>query len=446
MNSSLYTFGGSGTYARSNILYQIDMGAANVPALTEMSVAGALPLARDLHSMTNVGQVLYVAGGVSSGVFLSDTWILDLNEKQPAWVKGPVLPYGALYGHAAAALDNTIWSFGGRRNEAVLTSDLITMKTAAPALSWGTQSYATASAPAARWKHGMVARDDIDELYLFGGEGLQGILYNDLWVLHTRRKTLEWQQVQTVGDISARRSFGMAAIGTKLYVAFGMTSDGQAVNDLWAIDISNTATSSSSPTWVRMIMDGADDAPAQRHSLTMAAYKGTLLVIGGQHPVSGALSSVLQADVCSPLSCPQGQTMSCGLGARNRGVCSECLEGRMCCHQAPYTPVVSSDDGICTGMIDKIMVRGCARSQQELSDKVARARLDRLYEDTMCNNTVESICQSFGGAGAKELPLLCSKVKFIRLCAVCTGTNPYILPTNHNCTKLCQIFVDCFTA
>jgi hypothetical protein len=211
----------------------------------------------------------------------------------------------------------------------------------------------------------------------------------------------------------------MAAIGSKLYVAFGLAGNlesSQASNDLWAIDVSTVAATNSS-TWVRTIVDGADNAPAQRHSLAMVAYRGTLMAIGGQHLIAGALDHVWQVDVCSPRSCPQGQSMPCAMNATDRGVCTECPEGRFCCHEAPYNLGAdgaedgsSSASGVCGNVVDRIMIRGCARSRKELSDKISRSRLDEVFRSTTCNQTVADMCQSVGGFGAKDQPLLCSKV------------------------------------
>jgi hypothetical protein len=407
INSSVYVFGGRTDTGRSNVLYVLDMESAGLPVFSRASVAGSLPPAREMHAMAAGKTVLYVSGGSGRGVILSDTWMLDARAQPPAWVQGPSLATGPIHGHAMAAVrDAQLWCFGGRDSGSGLSSELMFLNMTSKSPVWEIKAVSSHAVPPARWKHAMVSVSNSDQLYVFGGEGPDGAAYRDLWLLRTELRPLTWTLMSVGGEISARKSFGMAAIGPKIYVSFGLDTRDQTNQDLWEVDVGVADAS-----WIRVATNDTDQAPTHRHSHAMVAFRGTLVSIGGEHAVEGLLDHVWQMDVCSPVACANGKVMVCDLNATNRGSCSGCFQQSSCCREAQYE-VSGGSGGVCAGISSVISIRSCAKSDDDIIDKLAEKKqlLDDVLGDVSCRETVDSMCKSVGAAAAKDKPLLCSRV------------------------------------
>ncbi|KAL4418744.1 hypothetical protein ABPG77_006417 [Micractinium sp. CCAP 211/92] len=150
----------------------------------ELPGVGDVPEARSSHSLTAVGDVLYVWGGehaprVPIG---SDMYAYDLRERAWRKLQTSGTPPCLRNAHAAAAVGDHIYVFGGRSGIDIgegSLKDLHRFDTASR--SWSEVQLAAGSpVPPARSYHAMAATGG--KLYLFGGcgTGSTGRL-NDLW-------------------------------------------------------------------------------------------------------------------------------------------------------------------------------------------------------------------------------------------------------------------------
>ena len=124
-------------------------------------------------------------------------------------------------------------------------------------------------APGPRYGHTATVVDY--KIYIFGGRGPSGLLYNDLWCLDV--ETWKWTLMpSTTAPPLARAGHSAAAVGNKL--AFFGGWDGSAVfNDLWVYDIAGR-------TWLKPKVRGMLPRPRHGHSMVLTPA-GRLIVFGG---------------------------------------------------------------------------------------------------------------------------------------------------------------------
>lgn len=118
-------------------------------------------------------------------------------------------------------------------------------------------------------------------LVVFGGtassEGGSFTYFDDVWALDTDTATsplLNWTSVSATGSSKPSARYGHAAtvVGTRVYVFGGRGERGAVFNDLWALDVNTWA-------WSRLPSSSAPPSPRFGHSLT--AVGGRLVVFGG---------------------------------------------------------------------------------------------------------------------------------------------------------------------
>ncbi|KAL4430939.1 hypothetical protein ABPG75_006195 [Micractinium tetrahymenae] len=202
----------------------------------ELPAIGDVPDARSSHSITAVGDVLYLWGGEHAPRVPIGTDVHAYDLKERAWrkLKTTGTPPSLRIAHAAAALGQHIYIFGGRSGIDIgegSLSDLHRFDTAASA--WSEVALAPGSpAPPARSYHAMAAAGG--KLYLFGGcgAGSAGRL-NDLWEFDPA--SLAWRQLPSSDAIKGRGGPGFAATPGALFVVAGFT--GQEANDVHRFDL-----------------------------------------------------------------------------------------------------------------------------------------------------------------------------------------------------------------
>lgn len=140
---------------------------------------------------------------------------------------------------AMAVLDDYVYLFGGRMGQ-VASSDLWVYsaskgkKLRGIVMQRPRAQYSTADEwPAGRiYSNAAVTEDRY--LYVFGGSGDWGALFNELWVFDT--VTHRWKEVEATGDPpQARWTQSVTAVGKRLFVFGGWTHDAN-FNDLHIFD------------------------------------------------------------------------------------------------------------------------------------------------------------------------------------------------------------------
>ena len=123
--------------------------------------------------------------------------------------------------------------------------------------------------PGARYGHCAVVIDY--KVYIFGGRGPRGLLYNDLWCLDV--ETWSWTLLpSTTAPPLARFGHAGVAVGGKFAVWGGW--DGKSMyNDLWVYDVAGRQ-------WLKPKITGS--APPARHGHSMVlSPAGHIIIFGG---------------------------------------------------------------------------------------------------------------------------------------------------------------------
>jgi hypothetical protein len=204
------------------------LGAPSPPVLTwsRPPSQGAAPCGRGGHSATQVGNLCVIFGGTfyDAGKFqyLGDVWALDVETLR--WHK--------------------------------------------PTLGGG----ARAAAPGPRYGHSCVLVDW--KLFVFGGKGDNGLLYNDLWCLDV--ETWTWELMPTTSSPpSPRMGHASAAVDGKLVVLFGWDGQRAAYSDVWVYDRALF-------NWSRPRVQGAAPPARSGAACVYDEPNARLVVFGGQ--------------------------------------------------------------------------------------------------------------------------------------------------------------------
>jgi hypothetical protein len=170
---------------RTSMAKEITGSATRVVKWVRPPTYGAPPPARGGHTGVMVGNLFVVFGGTyykgdSKFAYLNDTWALDIDTMKWHNPKCAGRSPGARYGHAAVVIDF--------------------------------------------------------KMYVFGGKGDGGILYNDLWCLDVERWTWEMIPSSTAAPPSARFGHSMISVGDKIAL-FGGWDGRTANNEFWLFDL-----------------------------------------------------------------------------------------------------------------------------------------------------------------------------------------------------------------
>jgi len=243
-----------------------------VPLLPGLSwsrpvMTGVAPKARGGHAAALVGNLLIVVGGHYYGgdsasprralvgfrgftrrprsadtfVYLDDVWAIDVDTMtwhNPACAGGGP---SARYGHTASVIEYkyALW---------------LSLPLVAQALSL----------PCPRLAYSL-------RLYVFGGRGPKGALYNDLWCLDVERWT--WERMSsTTAAPTGRFGHSQLTIGSKI-VYFGGWDGSHAFNDLWVYD-------TEAFSWLKPRVGGTPPRARFNH-ISELSPDGRIIVFGG---------------------------------------------------------------------------------------------------------------------------------------------------------------------
>eukprot|EP00884_Botryococcus_braunii_P016719 jgi/Botrbrau1/3730/Bobra.0363s0015.1 len=191
---------------------------------------------RSSHSLTSVGDVLYLTGGenVPRVPIGTEMYKLDLNAQD--WQKLQVFgdAPSPRVAHGAAALGRIIYIFGGRSGidmgEGAL-DDFFSFDTSTR--TWA--RIVTEAGPPARSYHAMATDTRTGKVYVFGGcgAGSSGRL-NDLWEFDPAAAT--WTRLPSCAEIKGRGGAGVAvdANAAQLFVVGGFA--GHELGDVYRFD------------------------------------------------------------------------------------------------------------------------------------------------------------------------------------------------------------------
>lgn len=232
---------------RSHI--QVGMGAENSIWTSELGhdewtplpVSGPRPSARYKHAAVAVDQKLYVSGGSRNGRYLSDMHILDLQTL--SWSSPPLTLepnakteslqeiFPATSGHSMIKWTKKLLIVGGHSKNA---SDTVTVLFIdLESLQCGVLE-TSGNVPAARGGQSVSLVGS--RLIMFGGEGKQRKLLNDVHALDL--ETLTWEVLKTVNAPPAPRFDHAAAVYSDRYLLiFGGCSHSVFFNDLHVLDL-----------------------------------------------------------------------------------------------------------------------------------------------------------------------------------------------------------------
>lgn len=163
------------------------------------------------------------------------------------------------YSFSAAAAGSTALLFGGRAGGEPL-GDLWRFEDD----RW---QQISAEGPSPRFGHNSALIGE--RLLLFGGQGGQGVFFNDLWAFDM--PTERWRMLADDGP-SARYGAGGASLGTTLTISHGFTDSGR-FDDTWSF----------SKNWAD-VSPAAGPRPIERclHRLVPVEAKDRLVLFGGQ--------------------------------------------------------------------------------------------------------------------------------------------------------------------
>ncbi|XP_066506409.1 rab9 effector protein with kelch motifs [Hoplias malabaricus] len=155
---------------------------------------GVVPTAREGHTLCVIKGKLYLFGGSCHpqakeclpGVYCFDIVSLSWEKLVTGGVAMKTLR------HSSAALGDNIYVYGGVL-DGIPSDDLMMFNTVS--MTW-TPVKTTGSLPSARYNHKCAAVNE--QIYLFGGCGMDGSYYKDIHILNT--ETLVWQRSEVKGE------------------------------------------------------------------------------------------------------------------------------------------------------------------------------------------------------------------------------------------------------
>ncbi|PWA99830.1 galactose oxidase/kelch, beta-propeller [Artemisia annua] len=280
----LYIFGGYGEdNAQTNKVHVFDTIART---WSEPDMQGTLPVPRDSHSCTTVGDKLFVFGGTDGSVALKDLHILDTSTN--TWMSPFVRGDGpeAREGHSAALIGKRLFIFGGS-GKSVDTpveeyfDDLYILNT--ETMVW--KRVATNGIPPAkRNSHTCVSWKN--KIIVIGGEDTQNYYLSDVHMLDT--DTLTWTKLVTNGELlPPRAGHTTIALGKYLFVFGGFTDDEDLYDDLYMFDLETFK-------WTKVTTLGV--GPSARFSMAGGTlhpqHGGVLIFIGGCNKTLEALDDM----------------------------------------------------------------------------------------------------------------------------------------------------------
>lgn len=266
-----YVFGGYGkNNCQTNEVHVFDTVTRT---WTEPEMKGAVPIPRDSHSCTTVGDRLFVFGGTDGRNPLRDLLILDTTSH--TWISPSVRGDGpeAREGHSAALIGKRLFIFGGcgkYENYEMYYDDLYILNT--ETFVWkrvvpsGTPPSKRDSHTCSSWKN---------KIIVIGGEDSFDFYLSDVHILDA--DTLVWCKLNTAGQLlPPRAGHTTVAFGKYLFVFGGFSDEQNLYDDVYMLDVENGL-------WTKIMAIG--EGPSARFSMAGEILdphmQGVLVFIGG---------------------------------------------------------------------------------------------------------------------------------------------------------------------
>jgi hypothetical protein len=242
-----------------------------------VSYAAGMPAPRGGHTASLVGNLMVVVGGTfyQEGVFhyLNDVWAYDVDTSK--WHK-PVLggkgSPGPRYGHAATVIDFKVYVFGGKGENGLLYNDLWVLDVE----RWTWELLPSTSAPPLpRMGHSLVAVDG--RLVVTCGWDSKTGTYGDLWVYS--REQFQWTKPKVGGMVPTPR-YGASVLfdepNARLVLFGGTTYDAEGhpvlLNDARVLNL-------RAMEWSRTAVTG--DFPKGRYWHAATTVGNLMVTVGG---------------------------------------------------------------------------------------------------------------------------------------------------------------------
>ncbi|XP_024970653.1 rab9 effector protein with kelch motifs-like isoform X3 [Cynara cardunculus var. scolymus] len=269
----LYIFGG---YGEDNTqTNKVHVYETTTRTWSEPDMQGTLPVPRDSHSCTTVGDKLFVFGGTDGNIPLKDLHILDTSTN--TWMAPYVRGDGpeAREGHSAALIGKRLFIFGGCGKSfdtpvEEYFDDLYILNT--ETMVWKRVA-TTGIPPAKRNSHTCVSWKN--KIIVIGGEDTQNYYMSDVQMLDT--DTLTWTKLVTNGELlPPRAGHTTIALGKNLFVFGGFTDAEDLYDDLYMFDLETFS-------WTKVMTTG--EGPSARFSMAGSTLHpqlgGVLIFMGG---------------------------------------------------------------------------------------------------------------------------------------------------------------------
>lgn len=267
----LYVFGGYGKDdCQTNQVHVLD----TVNRIwSEPVMKGAVPIPRDSHSCTTVGDNLFVFGGTDGRRPLGDLHILDTSCN--TWMSPSLRGDGPepREGHSAALIGRRLFIFGGcGKSEGseiyyddlyVLNTETFTWKRVVPS---GTPPTKRESHSCSSWRN---------KIIVIGGEDTCNFYLSDVYILDT--DSFVWSKLNTMGQLlSPRAGHTTVALGKYLFVFGGFSDEENLYDDVYMLDV-------DAGVWNKIMATG--EGPSARFSMAGECLDphlgGAIVFLGG---------------------------------------------------------------------------------------------------------------------------------------------------------------------
>ena len=258
--NKIYFFGGRIKYQKMSLLCGLEVFSLSDGIFTVPSVGKLYPEQRRNHSAELLGNQIFIFGGINNAnEILNDCYLLNLNPiKWMTCIISKFTPGPKVYGHSSCV--------------------------AIPREMLKNHKFSIYSYPElAPGKVNNLIKEK--GIYIFGGKTKdEGGLSNQLWILITGKKPLEWVQPQTKGKPPSPRYFHSMSFyerGNFLIVHGGRNdamSESSALNDTYVFDLENF-------DWlkVELYSEMRDFKVLNRCGHQSVVYSNKLIVVGGMN-------------------------------------------------------------------------------------------------------------------------------------------------------------------
>jgi len=303
-NARMIVFGGSDAdYERLNDVWALDLSAPGAESWTQLSPSGTPPAARSEHGAiydTSNGRMI-VLGGFDAGREINDVWALDLNTPgAETWIAlspsgTPPSPY---YGYKSVIYDapnERMIIFGGWGDREYLNNTWALDLSVPGAEAWTTLDLS----PSARSEHSAIYDALHERMIVFGGWG-RGRVLDDVWMLDLSTPGGETWATFSLAEVLPDVHIGHSAIydaQNKRMIIFGGTDvNYDSLNDVWALDLSTPGLE----TWTFLNPLGTPPTERNIHHAIYDAQNERMIIFGGIDSFENALNDVWALDLSTP--------------------------------------------------------------------------------------------------------------------------------------------------